>query len=95
MDVGMDIGTLIVRSTDGDWQAFADLVKQHQSLAFGYAFAMLGDFHLAEDATQEAFVAVYFQVHTLRSPDAFTWRRSPIPCGDARRSWRASATICR
>ncbi len=69
----MDIGILIERSTDGDWQAFADLVKQHQSLAFGYAFAMLGDFHLAEDATQEAFVAVYFQLHTLRSPDAFIW----------------------
>lgn len=69
----MDIGTLIERSMDGDWQAFADLVKQHQSLAFGYAFAMLGDFHLAEDATQEAFVAVYFQLHTLRSSDAFIW----------------------
>ena len=69
----MDVRVLIERSVEGDWQAFADLVGAYQHLAFGYAFAMLGDFHLAEDATQEAFAAIYFDLHKLRSPESFPW----------------------
>lgn len=71
--VEYDLHNLIERSRNGDWQAFADLVRQHQQLAFGCAFARLGDFQLAEDATQEAFVTAYLQLSTLRSADAFAW----------------------
>jgi RNA polymerase sigma factor (sigma-70 family) len=69
----MDLEGLIERSKNGDWQAFAELVRLHQSLAFACAFAVLGDFHLAEDATQEAFATAYGRLHTLRSAEAFPW----------------------
>lgn len=75
----MDLGTMVRRSVEGDWQAFSELVSRYQNLAFGAAFTMLGDFQLAEDATQEAFVAAYFDLHKLRSPEAFAvWLRSVV-----------------
>ncbi|MBM3276931.1 MAG: hypothetical protein FJY95_02455 [Candidatus Handelsmanbacteria bacterium] len=47
---------LIRRAQTGDHQAYALLVRRFQDMAVGYAYALLGDFHLAEDAAQEAFV---------------------------------------
>ena len=37
----------------------------------GYAFSVLGDWQLAEDAAQEAFVAAYCELPALRDPSAF------------------------
>jgi RNA polymerase sigma factor (sigma-70 family) len=45
-------------------------------MAVGYAYALLGDFHLAEDAAQEAFIEAYSCLAELRSPYAFPgWLR--------------------
>ena len=56
--------------------AFAQLVDQHQDVAFRYAFRILGDRHLAQDATQEAFITAYQQLAQLREPAAFPgWLR--------------------
>lgn len=41
-----------------------------------YATAILGDYHLAEDAAQEAFVDAYRALRSLREPAAFGWLRS-------------------
>jgi len=40
-------------------------------MAFACAVSRLGDFHLAEDAVQEAFVAAYFGLENLLEPKAF------------------------
>src|SRR5262245_15883396 len=40
-------------------------------MAFGCALAVLGDFHLAEDAAQEAFLAAWRNLDQLRRPEAF------------------------
>lgn len=57
-------------------EAFGRLVVRYQAMAYGYACTMLGDFHLAEDAAQEAFVIAYQQLGRLRHPDAFAgWLR--------------------
>jgi RNA polymerase sigma factor (sigma-70 family) len=40
-------------------------------MAVGYAFSVLGDWQLAEDAAQEAFVAAYCELPSLREPAAF------------------------
>jgi DNA-directed RNA polymerase specialized sigma24 family protein len=37
-------------------RAFDQIVRQYQDLAYGYAYAVLGEFTLAEDAAQEAFL---------------------------------------
>ncbi|NIR02616.1 MAG: RNA polymerase subunit sigma-24, partial [Gemmatimonadales bacterium] len=47
-----------------------------QDMAVGYAYSILGDFHLAEDAAQEAFVQAYLDLRKLRVPQAFpSWLR--------------------
>ncbi|MCB0120620.1 MAG: sigma-70 family RNA polymerase sigma factor, partial [Caldilineaceae bacterium] len=70
---------LIRQATSGDDQAFAELVQRFQDMAVGYAFAQLGDFHLAEDAAQEAFVQIYRDLAQLREPCAFpSWFRTVI-----------------
>jgi len=52
-------------------QAFEHLVLRFQDMAFAYAYAVLGDFHLAEDAAQEAFIAAWRKLHQLRKAEAF------------------------
>src|SRR5947207_14587090 len=66
----------IERVRGGDAAAFAELTRRYQNLAFGCALSLLGDFHLAEDVTQEAFVTAYFNLDQLRDGDAFPgWLR--------------------
>src|SRR5919108_136201 len=50
--------TLIEKAQHGDAAAFTELTRRYRNLAFGYALSILHDFHLAEDAAQEAFIAV-------------------------------------
>ena len=52
-------------------EAFSKVVLRFQDMAFGRAHAVLGDFCLAEDAAQEAFIAAWRRLHQLRQPDAF------------------------
>lgn len=59
--------------------AFSELVIRFQDLAFGCAYAVLGDTHLAQDVTQEAFIAAYHNLAQLREPRAFPgWLRRII-----------------
>jgi RNA polymerase sigma factor (sigma-70 family) len=50
--------------------AFGELVARFQDMAYGYAYAILGDAHLAQDAAQEAFIAAYQNLAQLREPAA-------------------------
>src|SRR5262245_53721776 len=67
----------IVRTAQqGDQSAFAELVRAYQNIAVAYATSILGDYHLAEDAAQEAFVEAYRKLPNLREPAAFaSWFR--------------------
>lgn len=56
--------------------AYSELVRRYQDMAAGYAFSNLGDFHLAEDAAQEAFLRAWEDLPGLQEPRAFaTWFR--------------------
>ncbi len=71
--------TLVIRADSGDLDAFTELVRCYQDTAFGFAFSILGDFHLAQDATQDAFVAAYFNLSSLHDPDRFAgWLRGIV-----------------
>jgi RNA polymerase sigma factor (sigma-70 family) len=73
------ITTLITRAQGGDIGAFTLLVRRHQDMAFAYAYSILGDFHSAEDAAQDAFLCVHVSLHTLRTPEAFPgWLRGIV-----------------
>lgn len=62
-----------------DVARFTALVLRHQEMAFGYALAILRDSHLAQDATQEAFIAAYSGLATLGDRDKFPqWLRGIV-----------------
>ena len=70
---------LIKRASQGDIDAFSRLVREYQDMAMGYAISLLGDFHAAEDAAQEAFVLLFEKLGDLRNPVAFpAWFRSVV-----------------
>lgn len=52
-------------------EAFEGLVRLFQNMAVARAYAVLGDFHLAEDAAQEAFVTAWRRLQQLRDAEAF------------------------
>ncbi len=63
--------TLVTRARKGDLDAYGLIVARFQDMAYGYACAILGDYHLAEDAAQEAFLAAYRDLPKLNDPAAF------------------------
>jgi RNA polymerase sigma factor (sigma-70 family) len=76
MDGTIDHSVLVRAALDGDDEAFGELVRKFQDWAVGYSFSILGDFGLAEDAAQEAFVEAYVNLENLREPRAFPgWLR--------------------
>jgi len=70
------ITSFVCAAQTGDDLAFAELVRVYQDIAVAYATSILGDYHLAEDAAQEAFVEAYRELPKLREPAAFAgWFR--------------------
>jgi len=63
--------TLIREAQTGNAEAYSLIVSRFQDMAYGYAYAILGDFHLAEDAAQEAFIEAYRCLPGLHEPLAF------------------------
>jgi DNA-directed RNA polymerase specialized sigma24 family protein len=69
----------VTRAQERDPEAYGWIVRRFQDLAVGYAAAILGDFHLAEDAAQEAFLEAWRDLPQLRDPAAFAgWLRRII-----------------
>ena len=63
----------------GDIEAFTELVERYQGMAFGYALATLGDYHLAEDAVQIALLTAHGHLDSLRDPARYGgWLRGIV-----------------
>ena len=62
---------LVEKAQKGDRNAYSQIVKQFQNLAVGYAYSILRNFPLAEEAAQEAFIEAYLNLKRLRKPAAF------------------------
>ena len=62
---------LINRFLTGDESAFAILVKKHQKRVHALAWRKVGDFHTAEELTQDTFLKVYQKLGTLKNPNQF------------------------
>jgi len=77
-----EICSLINKARSGDLEAFGELVRRFQDMAYGCAYAVLGDFHLAEDVAQEAFLEAYRGLSSMSQPKAFPgWlRRIVLRC---------------
>ena len=62
---------LINRFLTGDERAFATLVQKHQKRVHALAWRKVGDFHIAEELTQDTFLKVYQKLGTLKNPNQF------------------------
>ncbi len=62
---------LIENSLMGDEKAFAKLVRKYQKSVHALAWRKVGDFHIAEEITQDTFLRVYKKLATLRDPHRF------------------------
>ena len=86
------LNTTVVAARGGDLAAFGSLVRRYQDMAYAAAYARVGDAHLAEDVTQEAFVDAHAKIAQLRDPQAFgVWLRRIVitHCNRMRRRPRA------
>ena len=62
---------LIRRTLAGDNNAFSELVEKYQKQVHALAWRKTGDFHTAEDITQDTFLKAYQRLHTLKEPHRF------------------------
>ena len=62
---------LIQSSLVGDENAFAKLVRKYQKQVHALAWRKVGDFHVAEEITQDTFLRVYKKLSTLKDPRRF------------------------
>jgi RNA polymerase sigma-70 factor (ECF subfamily) len=70
---------LVERAMGGDRDAFAELQRRSIDRLYATARLILGDSDLAQDATQEAFIAAWHGLRGLRDPDRFeAWLRRLI-----------------
>ena len=65
------LAPIVIRARQGESRAFEELVRRFQDMAVGYAYSLLGDWHEAEDAAQDAFVKAYCSIIQLRDAAAF------------------------
>lgn len=71
-DKAEELRRLVLRLQDGDRSAFESLVSQTQGSAFRLGYSVSQDYHLCQDAVQEAYISVLKNIRQLRDPKAFT-----------------------
>ncbi len=57
---------LIQRVLAGDENAFSVLVRKYQKPVHGLVWRKVGDFHIAEEITQDTFLKAYKELVTFR-----------------------------
>ena len=62
---------LIQRTLAGDESAFGFLVDKYKGSVHALAYRKLGDFHTAEEITQDTFLKAYQKLSTLKDPVRF------------------------
>jgi len=86
---------LVTRARDGDGSAFEELIRRHERLALGVAYALLEDAPLAGDVVQEAFLKAWRRLADLSHATSFgAWLCGIVRnlCIDHRR--RRKVNVC-
>jgi RNA polymerase sigma-70 factor (ECF subfamily) len=63
--------TLVEKCQRGNRDAYAELVRLHAASVYAVCLAIAGSAPDAEDLAQEALVAGFTKIHSLRDPDRF------------------------
>ncbi len=66
-----DDSELIQHTLDGDEKAFATLVNKYQKQVHALAWQKIGDFHIAQEITQDTFLTAYQKLATLTNHNCF------------------------
>ena len=66
-----DDAQLIHAILSGDEAAFSRLIQKYQRSVHALAWRKIGDFHYAEEITQDTFLQVYKKLSTLKNPNQF------------------------
>ena len=73
-DAPEGIGSLVTRAQRGEVAAFEALYRAHVGRVHGLCRRLIGDWHLAEELTQEVFVRAWRRLGTFRGDAVFgTW----------------------
>jgi RNA polymerase sigma-70 factor (ECF subfamily) len=62
---------LVKAVLNGEKHVFAVLVRRYERSVRGIALDVLGDYHLATDVSQDAFIKAYERLTGLRIPESF------------------------
>jgi RNA polymerase sigma factor (sigma-70 family) len=81
---------LVERAKRGDEDAYGELVRAHQGIAFRTAYLVAGSAAEAEDAAQEAFVRAYRALGRFRRGSPFRPWLLKIVANEARNRRRSS-----
>lgn len=65
------IASLVIRSQQGDSDAFAEIYAMTYNKVYNYACHYLKDTYLAQDAMQEVFISALKNIHKLNDPLLF------------------------
>jgi RNA polymerase sigma factor (sigma-70 family) len=88
---------LVIRAAKGDERAFASLALTHGGRLHAVAHRILRDISLAEDATQQALLAIWRDLPQLRDPnrfEAWSYRLLVRACyAEASRSRRSAPNL--
>ena len=66
-----DEEALIARSQQGDVHAFNQLVLHYQQTLYSTVYRMLGDYDVAADIAQDAFIAAFRNIQSYRGGSSF------------------------
>jgi RNA polymerase sigma-70 factor (ECF subfamily) len=61
-----DSDDLIARARSGDDEAFGVIFEHHSRFIYKFIYAMISEKSMAEEMTQETFLAAYKSIHNLR-----------------------------
>ncbi|WP_158301619.1 extracellular solute-binding protein [Paenibacillus mesophilus] len=61
---------IIIRAAGGDTGAFRAFMEHYSNAVYGAAYGIVGDFHIAQDLTQEVFMRSYRGLAKLADPGA-------------------------
>lgn len=64
---------LVFNATNGDLDAFNQLVLTHQDIVYNHVYHLLGDPDWAEDVTQESFIKAYQKMDDYRGGSFRAW----------------------
>ena len=62
---------LIQRTLAGDQSAFNTLVQKYRKSVHAFVWRKIGDYHIAEEITQDIFLRVYQKLNTLKKHNSF------------------------